>query len=223
MKTLARLPFLAALALVVAAGCSALPGLRVLTNQEAAPDSQVLQLTELIMADKSGTTDPSLLVAADRIEAASGEVDIIEIRRDTAADVFTVYLMLNPLNPPASQEAFVNTIRRTMELTWQGMLDESQGSDVLKVVVLDLGAVPTLDKGLGFVGYVSIDAQIARSDVLTYLSQRPHTINDFVDLIAQGTLAIEQPGQESMQFYDGQPNHPVFMLAALEAQATGQQ
>ena len=86
MKLSIRLQFLLAIGLLVASGCSALPGLRVLSGQDStdALADQVVELSDMVMADKSGTTDPSLLAAADRIEQASGNVDIIEIRQDTA-------------------------------------------------------------------------------------------------------------------------------------------
>ncbi|MBZ0287307.1 MAG: hypothetical protein K8I30_06815, partial [Anaerolineae bacterium] len=79
MKISMRLQFFLAIALLMVSGCSALPGLRVLTGQDSpeALADQVTELTEMVMADKSGTTDPSLLAAADRIEQASGAVDII--------------------------------------------------------------------------------------------------------------------------------------------------
>jgi hypothetical protein len=56
---------------------------------------------------------------------------------------------------------------------------------------------------------------------VAYLAHRPNTIADFVDLIAQGRLAYVQP--EQSEFYEGQPNHPVFMLAQMEAELAVQQ
>jgi hypothetical protein len=217
MKAGTRAAAIFILALVFGTGCSVLPGLRVLTGQEnpAALDEQLIEVTDLVMADKSGNSDPSLFAAADRIEAASGLVDVIEIRKDLTQEVFTVFVLLQPMDPNTTQAQFINEIRRTIELSWQGTMRESEGSDVLKVVILDPGVIPTLDNGNSFVGIVTIDSQIARDDAIVYLEQRPHTVNDFVDLVSQGTLTLVNP--EQLEIYDGQPNHPVFMLSALAA------
>jgi hypothetical protein len=225
MKTSPRLSFLLAASLILAAGCSAMPGLRVLTGQdspETAAD-QVIELTDLVMADKSGTTDPSILAAADRIEqAAAGNVDIIEIRQDAANDLFTVDLLIMPPDQNTTQQEFVDGLRRAIELTWQGTMEASRGSDVLKVVILGPQVVPTLDKGLSFAGSVFMNAVISRADAVAYLSHRPNTINDFLDLIAKGTLSVDQPTQDQPEYYTGQPNHPLFMLSQLEAQLRAQ-
>ena len=227
MKISMRLQFFLAIALLMASGCSALPGLRVLSGQDPnSPEAladQVAELTEMVMADKSGTTDPSLLTAADRIEQASGNVDIIEIRQDTADDIFTVYMLLQPPGQYTTQQEYVDSLRRAIELTWQGTMQASQGSDVIKVVILDPLMVPTLDKGLSFAGSVFINSEIARSDAVAYLAHRPNSINDFINLIALGTMTVDQPDATQAEFYNGQPNHPVFMLAQLEAQIRAQQ
>jgi hypothetical protein len=206
-------------------GCSALPGLRVLTGQDNpnALSDQVAELTDMVMADKSGTTDPALLAAADRIEQANnGAVDIVEIRRDTADDMFTVYLLLLP-GQNMTQQQYVDSVRRAIELTWQGTMQSSLGSDLLKVVILDPLPVPTLDKGISFAGTVSLTSEISRSDAVAYLAHRPNSINDFINLIALGKMTVDQPDQTQTEFYTGQPNHPVFMLAQLEAQIRAQQ
>jgi hypothetical protein len=225
MKTGMRLQFFLAIALLMASGCSALPGLRVLTGQDSpeALAEQVTELTEMVMADKSGATDPSLLAAADRIEQASGAVDIIEIRQDSRDDLFTVYMLLQPPAQNTTQQEYVDMLRRAIELTWQGTMQASEGSDVIQVIVLDPLLVPTLDKGLSFLGSVNISSEIARSDAIAYLAHRPNSINDFIDLIAQGTMTVNQPEQAGAEFYTGQPNHPVFMLAQMEAEARAQQ
>lgn len=225
MKISSRFHVLLAAGLLLASGCSVFPGLRVLTGQES-PDAaadQVIELTEMVMADKSGTTDPSLLSAADRIEAAAGSVDIIEIRQDPVDDLFTVYMLFLPAGQNLTQQQYVDSLRRAIELTWQGTMQASQGSDVIKIVILDPMPIPTLDKGIGFAGSVYINSEIARSDVVAYLSHRPNSLNDFIDLVAQGKLTLEQPDATQSSFYAGQPNHPVFMLAQLEAQVRAQQ
>jgi len=219
MKTTLRFSVFIVLAMWAAVGCSALPGLRVLTGEDSedAVANQVIEITDLVMADKSGLTDPALTAAADRIEAATASnVDIIEIRKDLTADTFTVYMLITLPDENASQAEFLNQVRRDVELTWQGTLRESEGSDVLKVVVLLPDVVPTLDNGSSFVGVVWINSEIARSDALAYLANRPNDINQFVDLIAQGKLTLENATETEL--YDGQPNHPVFMLNSIVQQ-----
>lgn len=220
MKSSLRIQFLLVVSLVFAAGCSSLPGLRVLTGQETVDTvaDQSAVISDMVMADKSGTTDPSLLAAADRVEAASGAVDIIEIRKDPAADLFTVYLLFQP---SAETQDTNEALRRAVELTWQGMMQSSEGSDLMSIKILVPQAVPTLDKGPSFVGFVAATFDIARPDAVAYLSHRPNTIADFVDLIAQGRLAYVQPTDS--EFYEGVPNHPVFMLAQMEAELAVQQ
>jgi hypothetical protein len=225
MKTSFRVVVWALIGLVFASGCSVFPGLKVLSGQdggEAAANS-VVSTTGLVMGDKSGLTDPALSAAADRIEAANnGNVDIIEIRKDLNSDVFTIYMLIRPPTQNMTQADYINEIRRAIELSWQGTMTQSQGSNVLKVVILNPGAVPTLDNGISYVGVVNLDSEIARSDAILYLNHRPNTLNDFSDLIAQGKLTVNQP--TGLELYQGTPNHAVFMLSALAAQSQqGQQ
>lgn len=215
-----RLTLLLAFALLFGAGCSALPGLRVLTGQDAPENAErVAELSELVMADKTGTTDPALAAAADRIESATGDVDIIEIRKDLNTDTFNVYMLLNS-DQVTSQAEFVAQIRRAVEVTWQGTMNQSQGADMVKVIILSPGLVPTLDKGLSFIGQVSFDFEMAREEIVVYLADRPNNTQDFIDLIAQGKLNVIQP--EQTEFYQGEPNHPMFMLAGMAAEAQAQ-
>jgi hypothetical protein len=197
-----------------AAGCSSLPGLRVLTGQDtgtAADSAQTVQSLDLVMADKSGTTDPSLYAAADRIEAADRSVDIIEIRQDVNARVFEVDLLVPPPQDAtqASQIAFFQAIFQGIEVTWQAVLPESESSDTLRVVVLIPEEIPTLDNGPSFVGGIFATAEISRGDAAVFLS-RSHTLTDFIDLIANGKLNFQQA--TSSQLYTGRPNHPMWML-----------
>ena len=88
------------LSAILVSGCSKLPGLHVLTGQDAqgnniATTDQSVQALNLVMADKTGATDPGLLAAADRIEAADSMIDIIEVRKDDETRVFTVNMLLN--------------------------------------------------------------------------------------------------------------------------------
>ncbi len=211
---------------LLGAGCSSLPGLRVLSGQ-AAPEAaaeRVVEITGLVMADKTGQTDPALISAADRIEAAAGgSIDIIEIRQDTRSDVFNIYMLYRGLSADASAQEQNDALRRALELTWQGMLQASQGSDIIRVNLLQPSMVPTLDKGLSFVARISATFDISRESVLTYLNKRPTTLQDFVNLIADGEMIFQSPQDGDTAFYDSQPNHPMFMLASIEAQLRGQQ
>jgi hypothetical protein len=227
MKLSIRLQILLAITLLVAvSGCSALPGLRVLSGQDS-PDAladQVAELTDMVMADKSGTTDPALLAAADRIEQANGgTVDIIEIRKDVAQDIFNVDLLWMPDNITTTAE-YYDAIRRVTELTWQGTMQASQGADVVNITILLPTPVPTLDKGGSFAGVIFGKLSIPRSDAVAYLAHRPTNLSDFVNLIAEGKIQYDElkNGQQP-EYYSGEPNHPMFMLAQLEAQARSQQ
>lgn len=219
MKNFPRFYVIVLLGLLFSAGCSALPGLRVLTGEDSAETAaQAVELTELVMGDKSGATDPSLMAAADRIEQANGgTIDIVQIGKNEELDVFQVDLLWNPdnLTPESGVAEIYDTLRRVNELTWQGTMNESQGSDVIYVNVLSPLQVSTLDTGNSFIAFVQFKFQIPRADAITYLAQRPNTVQDFVNLIVDGKMIFDSPQQE---LYTGLPNHPVFMLAAMQAQ-----
>ncbi|NWG17111.1 MAG: hypothetical protein HXY41_10785 [Chloroflexi bacterium] len=211
---------------LLGAGCSSLPGLRVLSGQTApeAAAERVVEITGLVMADKTGQTDPSIISAADRIEAAAGgSIDIIEIRQDTQADVFNVYMLYRGLETEATAQEQNDALRRALELTWQGILQASQGSDIIRVNMLQPSIIPTLDKGLSFAARISATFDISRASVLVYLNKRPTTLQDFVSLIADGDMIFQSPQDGEAAFYDSQPNHPMFMLASIEAQLREQQ
>lgn len=198
-----------------AVGCSSLPGLRVLTGQDT-PDTTAeitVAALDLVMADKSGATDPAIIAAADRIEAATnGTVDIVEIRSDFETRIFTVDMLFRPPRSDGSLEgqiAELEALRRAIELTWQGTMRESDGTDIIRVLMMQPADIVTLDNGTSFVGIVLADAQIERGAAAAYLSGT-RSLNTFFDLIANGTLAFEQPNQ--LVLYEGQPNHPMFML-----------
>ncbi|MBL8118290.1 MAG: hypothetical protein J0L63_10730 [Anaerolineae bacterium] len=227
MKQDVRIIVLIVFALLAGTGCSALPGLRVLTG-EANPDAvadQIVSDVEFVMADKSGNTDPALMSAADRIEAAAervqaniGNLDIIEIRKDLNSDIFEIYILTANL-PNASQLDQVNAIRRINELIWQGTLEQSEGSTLIKIINLAPVPFDTLDHGPSYAGLVFWTTEISRLDILRYLNQRPNTIDDFADLVVNGQLLFAQP--ETQQIYSGTPNHPVFLISRLSA-AQGQ-
>jgi len=205
------------LTLLLVAGCSAFPGLQVLTGQDTTEGSvQNVAVIDLVMADKTGATNPSLSAAADRIEAASLNVDIIEIRRNEADDALEVNLLFQaPADADQTQAGLISyytAIQRAFELTWQATMGESEGTGLLRVNFIVPQDIATLDStsGRSYIGFVMVNSEIERQDAINYLSQ-PHTLNDFLDLIAGGTLVYEEP--PTTQVYDGQPNHPLFMLA----------
>jgi hypothetical protein len=199
------------------AGCQSLPGLQVLLGQDpqANPDaaaSQTVAALDLVMADKTGTTDPSLFSAADRIEAASGDVDIIEIRKDDENRLLNVSMLFRPPQGDGSQQAQLaqlDSLRRAIELTWQGTMLDSEGTDLLHVRLMQPANITTLDNGQSFIGIVTADTEIERGAAAAYLAGT-RSLSTFFDLIAQGTLSYEAPQQQTL--YSGQPNHPLFML-----------
>ena len=203
------------LAALVLAGCESLPGLQVLLGrdpQAAGAVNQSVAALDLVMADKTGTTDPTLFAAADRIEAASGDVDIIEIRKDDENRLFNVALLFRPPESDGSQQgqlAQLDSLRRAIELTWQGTMLDSEGADLLRVRLMEPASITTLDNGQSFVGIVTADTEIERGAAAAYLAGT-RSISTFFDLIAQGTLSYERPQQTEL--YTGQPNHPLFML-----------
>lgn len=196
--------------------CSVFPGLRVLTGQsgQEAQVDRTIQALDLVMADKTGISDPSLIAAADRIEAASGNVDIIEIRHDFNERIFTINLLFRPPqtdNTVQGQVARLDALRRAVELSWQGTMRESEGADLLRITLLAPQTVTTLDHGSSFIGVVIAEAEIERGAAANYLAG-PRSLNNFFDLIAQGILSYTNP--EQVVLYEGQPNHPMFMLPA---------
>lgn len=200
-----------------ASACSALPGLRVLTGQqdtESANASSLQQIT-LVMADKGGDTDPALIAIADRIEAAAGNVDIIEIRQDEGARVFSVNMLFNQPQADTTtmqgRVAVLDAMRRAVELTWQGVMRVSEGDDVLSIRLLGPNRITTLDNGPSFIGVVNSEFSIERSAAASYLAGQ-RSLNTFYDLIVQGTLSYTAP--TTPEFYQGQPNHPMYMLPA---------
>lgn len=209
-----RVFLLIVLAALAVSGCSVFPGLRVLTGEDAAavqPDEAVENL-DLVMADKSGDTDPSLIAIADRIEAANSFVDVVEIRKDTDARMFVVNMLYFPpqaANTTQGQREQLDTLRRSIELAWVATLPESTGTDILRVTLLGAGQIETLDNGPSFVGVVDSNVEIDRTDAVTYL-QGQRSLQSFANLVAQGTIRYERPTE--LEFYTGSPNHPLFVM-----------
>ena len=110
-------------------------------------------------------------------------------------------------NDLQAQFEYFDALRRVIELSWQGTLLESEGADTLQVNILITQQISTLDSGQGFVGYYLWTTEIDREEALLYLSRRPHTFDDFANLILEGTMAFDSPGS----LYNGQPNHPMFV------------
>jgi hypothetical protein len=216
MLILRRLLSLTPLLLVFMAGCSVFPGVRVLLGQDdpAAVAAETVDQAELVMADKGGNSNPSLIAAADRIEAANNRaVDIIEIRNDEETATFEVAMLLE-IPPGSSQTEQFQAIRRAFELTWQGTLDESRGSDRIRILLLTPLTVPTLDGDISFAAQIIATSEIARAEAVAYLSQRPLTDQDFSNLVTQIPSIFVQAEQQEL--YQGIPNHPSFLLASLE-------
>jgi len=206
------------ISVILISGCSKLPGLRVLTGQDAqgnnlATTDQTVQVLNLVMADKTGSTDPNLLAAADRIEAADNLINIIEVRKDTQARVLSVNMLLDlssiDSTTQAGQVQQLDAIRRAFELTWQGVLDPSEGTDQIDIKLLGPGQISTLDHGNSFVGVVRAEALIDRSAAAKYLSGA-RNLSNFYDLIVKGTLDYQIPSK--LVLYSGTPNHAMFML-----------
>lgn len=216
MNSYFRFLVLLVLAAVFGAGCSVFPGLQVLSGQDttAIDGERTIENIQLVMADKSGNTDPAVLEVGNRIEAAfSNGIDVVEMRKDLSQDVFNIAILIQPFASDASQTEIVNTLKRVVELVWQGSVRQSEGADVLFVQIVQPYQLPTLDHGDSYVGGVYLTAEIERSDALNYLAQRPNDLQAFVDLIVEEKLIWDQPTQ--FEFYTGVPNHPVFMISQL--------
>ncbi|MBI1278730.1 MAG: hypothetical protein GC179_11440 [Anaerolineaceae bacterium] len=208
------------MAVLAGTGCSVLPGLKVLSGQDTgeAAENRLVESSELVMANKSGTTDPALNGVADRIEtAAGGSIDIIEIRNDLNIHQFQVYALIIP-DPSLDQLGQLNQFRRAIELTWRGIMQQSIGDETLKVALVFPGRVQTLDRGPGFLGVIGATATIDRADALVYLDSGSPSLQNFAGLITDGKLAYDVPPDQEL--YRGTPNHPVFMLSNLGSSAS---
>ena len=208
------------LATVMIAGCSSMPGLRVLTGQDQqgvnGPSANVtVQSLDLVMADKTGALDPALCEAANRIEAADNLVNIIEVRKNAQTRVLTVSMLLDlsSMDPTtqAGQLQRFSAVRRAFELTWQGVMQPSDGIDQFDILLWAPGQISTLDHGASFVGILRAEGTIDRTAAATYLSGALSDSN-FYNLIINGTLNYQVPSQQIL--YEGTPNHPMFMLPA---------
>ncbi|MEP7294314.1 MAG: hypothetical protein ABI835_21170 [Chloroflexota bacterium] len=205
------------LSAILVSGCSQLPGLRVLTGQTEANgvsgDLTVAAL-DLVMADKSGSSDPGISAAANRIEAADTMIDIIEVRKDTEARIFTVNMLFNPPQVDTTtqdgQIAQLDALRRAFEITWQGMMPESEGTDRINVSLLAPSPISTLDHGQSFIGYLLAQSSIDRSEAAAYLAGA-RNLNNFMDMVISGNMEYQTPDQ--FVPYQGTPNHPMFMLS----------
>lgn len=202
---------------VLVAGCSSLPGLRVLTGQDSAEvaSERVAETVNLVMADKTGDIETSVLEAADRIEAAARNVDIIEMRPSLVDDTFYVFMLLRTAGDPTSGQLqdtidYYNSIRRGIELTWAGVVTESERFDVINIQLITPRDVVTLDNGISKFGLIWAVARIAREDMIDYLAH-PHDLNTFIGLVTSGKMSFEPPPPDQ-QLYLGQPNHPLFMI-----------
>jgi hypothetical protein len=123
-------------------------------------------------------------------------------------------------NPPQvdtttieGQIEWLEARRRAFEVTWQGMMNVSEGTDTISVRLLGAGNIATLDHGESFFGYLMAEGVIERSAAATYLAGA-RNLNNFYDMVVEGTLEY----QAASEFvpYDGTPNHPMFMLPATQ-------
>lgn len=204
---------------LLAASCSSLPGLRVLSGEDNADveADSIAQNLDLVMANKSGDVNVSMLAAADRLEAAAGNVDVVEMREDLQKDSFIIYMMLRPAGDPSSDNLqqvvdYYNSLRRAVELTWQSVMRESERSGLLRIEVLSPQVISTLDNGLSSIGFTQLVVEIERQKAINYLA-RPHTLDDFIALIVDGTMFFDSPS-DGPSLYTGEPNHPLFMLGS---------
>jgi hypothetical protein len=212
MKT--RLSFYLALIAVSAfmTGCSVFPGLRVLTGEaEAASGNRAVSELDLVMADKTGATDPSLIAAADRIEAASLYGDVIEIRENPAENSFDVSLMLwvQPAQTQEEQLQQYDEIRKIQEYTWLALLPQSEDVGQIRITFIAPLFVNTIDNGESFLGRVVLRSVIDRADAADYLT-RDRNLMTFSDMIVSGRMSMDSP--QTATYYEGQPNHPLLPL-----------
>jgi hypothetical protein len=202
---------------LLVSGCSVFPGLRVLTGQQDVTEaSRSVESLDMVMADKSGGTDPLLLLIGDRIEAANPYVDVIEVRSDPATHIFTLSMIYVPpqtANTAQGAREQNDLIRRTVEIAWQAALAENDDADTFRVMFLFPNEIATLDNGPSFIGVMGPNFQIERSDAAAYLSGQP-SLQAFGGLLADGTLIYNQP--EAVELYAGSPNHPMFVLPSAE-------
>jgi hypothetical protein len=207
------------------AGCSSLPGLRVLTGEDTAETEsvRVAENVDLVMADKSGDLDSSMIASADRVEAAAGNVDIVQIRQDPLEDTFFIYLILRTEGDGGSDQldqvlAYYDSIRRAVELTWQGTMNESRTSNFIEIQILQPFVIASLDEGPVYLAQKVAFATIERDDAIDYLS-RPHNLDDFINLIVEGRMSWGPPPANESLFYGTvafeAPNHPVYMFPVL--------
>lgn len=191
-------------------GCSVFPGLRVITGQQDAIEPQrTVESIDLVMADKTGGTDPSVLLIGDRIEAALQSVDVIEVR-ETNPGTFDVEMIFNTSGIQSQRDLF-EALRRASEVTWRAVLAQNINElQTIQVTFLAPMAIDTLDNGPSFLGQRLLSLDIDRADAAAYLSIPQTSLQTFQDLIVDGKLRIDEP--TSAEFYQGDPNHPMFMM-----------
>jgi hypothetical protein len=216
--------FRAALLMIVllfAAGCSEMEGLRVLTGEDQANGATgggSAQTIDLVMADKTGGTDPSLIQAAYRIEAANTVqndplVDIIEIRRDEARrELYVAMLYLLPLpsgSSPLEQLALeLDNFRRAFESVWLGTQDDADGLDTYRIALLEVTSITTLDNGQSIAANVAVETRIDTADAQAYLAGE-RSLTNFQALVLENKMTYLYSAGFARQPYQGQPNHPL--------------
>jgi hypothetical protein len=216
MKWNVRFGLFLVMAVFVGAGCSVLPGLKVLSGQDTgdAAQNRLVETNELVMANKAGTTDPILNGVADRIESASGgSIDIVEINNDLNNHNFQVYALLIPQAGLTRNEA-ADRNRRATELTWRGIMQQSVGAKTLQIVLMEPQRINTLDFGQSYVGVILQSVTIARADALLYLANTSLSMTTFSNLILDEKLTLDD--SQAGKLYSGTPNHPITMISQLK-------
>src|SRR5206468_1639494 len=131
---------------------------------------------------------------------------------------FTVNMLFSPPQVDTStlqgQIAQLDALRRAFEVTWQGMMNESDGTDKFDVRLLNPASISTLDHGKSFIGYLVAEATIDRSVAANYLAGA-RNLSNFYDMVVSGTLTYQTPSD--FEPYQGTPNHPMFMLPTSSA------
>jgi hypothetical protein len=213
MKT--RVPFYLFLIALLAfmAGCDAFPGLRAVTGgNTTANQNRAVSELNLVMADKTGATDPSLIAIADRIESASTIGDVIEIRENLDVGSYDVSVVLWVEPPTTQQEAIqqYDQMRRIQEYAWIALLPQSEDVANFRVTFLAPARVNTIDNGASFVGQVVFRSSIERANAADYLTHE-RNLEVFFNMIAAGRISVEYP--QSAIYYDGVPNHPLLQVS----------
>lgn len=152
----------------------------------------------LRMGDKTAGMQPAWYAAADQIEAALSDVDVVDVHLD--GDTLVAALIVRADDPDA--------VRAAIEQAWRALLDASDAA-VVRVERLDPRLVSTLDRGTSIIAFIAATAEIDRAAARDYLAQA-RSMTTFLDAVAAGT--IRYAAFDMTRLYSGTPNHPTFLL-----------